>query len=66
MNFFLFDVVEKVFLQHDELPLHRVEHLEFDLVDLVPGLSVNEEVCVVEEGVHQQVGTVFYVEDLTS
>lgn len=58
MHFFFFDVVEKVFLQHHELPLHRVEHLELYLINFMSWLRVDKEVGVVEEGVYQEVGAV--------
>jgi len=62
--FFLLDIggVEGFFLQHDEFPLHGIEHVELDLIDLVLGFGVDEEVLMVEKGVHQQVGTVLYIE----
>jgi hypothetical protein len=67
MRLFLFEVggVEGLFLEHDELPLHGVEHVELDLVNFVLGLGVDEEVLVVEEGVHQQIGAVLDVVDLS-
>lgn len=52
MYFFFFYVMEEVFLEHHELPLHRVEHLELYLVHFMPWLCVDEEVGVVEEGIH--------------
>lgn len=64
MNLFLFDVMEEILLKHDEFPLHCVKHLKLDLVYLVPGLSMNEEVCMIEKGVHQQVRTILDIVDL--
>lgn len=45
--------MEEIFLQHYELPLHGVEHLEFYFVYFMTRLCVDEEVCVVEEGIDQ-------------
>ena len=68
MCFFFFEVgiVERIFLEHDKFPSHVFEGFELDLVYFVMGFSVDEEVFVVEEGIHQQVWTVFYIIDLAS
>ena len=50
-------------MQHHVLPGDRLVQLELYLVHLVPRLHVDEEVCVVEDRVHQQVRTVLDVVD---
>ena len=68
MSLFFLDVgwVEGFLLEHDELPLHGVEHVELDLIYFMFGLGVDEEVLVVEEGIDQQIWTILDVEDLAS
>ena len=58
--------VERLLLQHYKFPLHSVKHIKFDLINLVFGLGMNEEILVVEERIHQQVRTILYIINLPS
>lgn len=58
--------IEGFFFKHHKLPFHGVEHVEFDLVYLVLGLGVDEEVFMVEEGVNKEIRTILDVVYLAS
>ena len=58
--------VERLLLQHDEFPLHSVKHIKFDLVNLMFGLGMDEEILMIEERIHQQVRTILYIINLPS
>lgn len=68
MSFFFLKVgrVEGFFFKHYELPLHGVEHIEFDLINFVFGFCVNKKVLMVEEGIDKEVGTIFDIVDSAS
>lgn len=50
-------------MEHHVLPGDGFVEFELDLIDFVSWLHVDEEVSVVEDGVHQQVGTIFNIVD---
>lgn len=57
-------VPKELIVEHNVLPCNGLIQLELDLVHFVSGLHVYEEVCVVKDGIHQQVGTVLDLVDL--
>jgi hypothetical protein len=63
VDFLLAGVAEEFVVEHDVLPSDGLVEFELDLVYLVPGLHVDEEVGVVEDGVDEQVGRVLDVVD---
>jgi hypothetical protein len=51
-------IAEEFIMQHDVFPGNGFVEFEFDLVHFVAGLHMDEEVCVAEDGVDEEVGAV--------
>lgn len=66
MNLFLTSITKELIVQHDILPSDCFVELELDLINLVPGLHMDEKVGVVEDCIDQKIGAVFNVVDTAS
>lgn len=66
MDFLFSSIPEELIVQHHVFPSNGFIQLEFDLVDLMPRLHVDEEVSMIKDGIYQQVRAVFDIIDSSS
>ena len=61
MRLFFTSISKQLIMKHDILPSNRFIKLKINFINLMLWLHMNEEVCVVENGIYKQVRTFVYV-----
>lgn len=61
MHFLLASIPEKLIVQHHVLPSNCFVQLKLNLIHLMTGLHMNEEVSMVKDSVYQQIRAVFNI-----
>jgi hypothetical protein len=66
MNFLLAYISEELVRNHNVLPSNCFIQFEFDLIYFVARLHMNEEIGMIENGIHEEIWTIFDVIDFAS